>query len=288
MFRTLGALAEPPGASLQDLADLLELGALPPEDEHTDLFLFQLYPYASVYLGPEGKLGGEARDRVAGFFRALDIQPPPEPDRLAVMLAFYAELAESEADGTGRSAEGARRARRAWLWEHLLSWLPVYLDKLEELASPFYRGWGQVLTEALREAEADLEGDLPLPLHLREAGGLADPREEGAEAFLESLLSPVRSGLLLVGRDLETMARELELGLRKGERRFVLRSLLGQAPSDTLEGLSRKAELWQVRHLRRSLAPTIGRFWSQQAARSAELLEDLARSLPTDGLGVEG
>ena len=35
-------------------------------------------------------LGGEARDRIAGFWRALGLVPPPEPDHLAVMLGLYA------------------------------------------------------------------------------------------------------------------------------------------------------------------------------------------------------
>jgi hypothetical protein len=86
------------------VADLLDLGPLPGEAEYTELFLFQLTPYASVYLGPEGMLGGEALDRIAGFWRALQQEPPVEPDHLAVMLGFYARLME---EGHGRRFSGS-------------------------------------------------------------------------------------------------------------------------------------------------------------------------------------
>src|SRR3982750_3893746 len=96
LFRALAVIAEPPTTATEQVAAALGLG--PPADAsaYTELFLLQLYPYASVYLGAEGMLGGEARDRVAGFWRALGETPPVEPDHLAVMLALYARLVEME------------------------------------------------------------------------------------------------------------------------------------------------------------------------------------------------
>ena len=86
-------------------------------------------------------LGGEARDRIAGFWRALRQEAPSEPDHLAVMLAFYARLTEEEAGcREARTREALHRARKAFLWEHLLSWLPPYLAKVADLAPSFYGG----------------------------------------------------------------------------------------------------------------------------------------------------
>lgn len=84
LFRALGTLAEPPSPQTPEIGALLELGEAPAEGEYERLFLFQLYPYGSVYLGPEGHLGGDARDRIAGFWRALELEPPPEPDHLTL------------------------------------------------------------------------------------------------------------------------------------------------------------------------------------------------------------
>ncbi|HEX8421973.1 MAG TPA: hypothetical protein VF634_01095, partial [Pyrinomonadaceae bacterium] len=59
LFRALAVLAEPPVPESARVADALALGALPEASEYTEVFVFQLYPYASVYLGAEGMLGGE-------------------------------------------------------------------------------------------------------------------------------------------------------------------------------------------------------------------------------------
>lgn len=284
LFRTLGVLLEAPTARLEPLAQLLELGALPSVDEHARLFLFQLYPHAAVYLGNEGMLGGEAQDRITGFWRALALEPPEEPDHLTVMLACYAEICQrEEASAPGLARERLRLARGAWLWEHLLSWLPPYLEKLGELAPPFYRQWGDLLSSALVAEAEQLAPPDQLPLHLRAAEEFPDPREEGAEVFLHALLSPVRSGLLLTGSDLAEAARKLGLGLRKGERRFVLRSLLAQEPAEVLKWLAEDAERWQARHRERlAVFGQLNAFWAGRAAGTATMVRDLASSVPED------
>src|SRR3954454_16774590 len=130
LFRALAIFAEPPTVDAARVAEALGLGELPGADEYTEVFVFQLYSYASVYLGAKGMIGGEARDRVAGFWRALGQMPPAEPDHLSVMLALYARLVELEAEEPDeRRRESWRHARKAFLWEHLLSWVTVYLAK---------------------------------------------------------------------------------------------------------------------------------------------------------------
>ena len=240
----------------------------------------QLYPYASVYLGAEGKLGGEARDRIAGFWRALRMEPPPEPDNLAVLLALYASLLDLEAV----EPEPARRALRtescrALLWEHMLTWLPAFLHRLQGLPAPAYRAWAGLVERALLEEAARLPAPPAVPLHLRDAPGLADPRQEGGQAFLESLLAPARCGFIVLRADLAAAAAELGLALRQGERRYTLNALLGQDGPATLSWLARLAGSWALAHgeLPASLDP-VKRFWSGRAAAAAGLLRELAAS----------
>ena len=272
--------AEPVGEGSERVAEALELGPLPSESEYTDTFLFQLYPYASVYLGAEGMMGGEARDRVAGFWRALGFAPPAEPDHLSVMLALYAELAgleEKEPDEKMR--ERLRHARTAFLWEHLLSWLPVYLHKLSRIASPFYRKWGETLSAALVEELEAMDVPRQLPLQLRSQHCLFDPREQGAEEFLQSLLAPARSGMILTRADLSRAARSLGLGLRAGERKFALRSLFNQNPQGVMKWLLGEASEWREHH-RRSV-PTLGAIaaaWLEKTEKASVLLEELKLS----------
>ena len=275
LFRALAVLVEPPerpGAAR--VAEALGLGALPEASAYTELFVFQLYPYASVYVGAEGMLGGEARDRVAGFLAALGHEAPAEPDHLALLLGAYAGLSEIDDErGDGR----ARGARRALLWEHLLSWLPVYLDKVGRVAPRFYRSWAEMLRAALDAEAGEIGTQAELPLHLREAPALADPRESSPEEFLKSLLAPARSGLVIVRDDLARAARELGAGVRAGERLFALRSLLGQDAAGTLSWLAREAEDWHALHQQRRPAHgPVADWWAERAASTAKPLRELA------------
>ena len=275
LFRALAVLVESPGrAGVARVAGALGLGALPEASAYTELFVFQLYPYASVYVGAEGKLGGEARDRVAGFLAALGHEVPAEPDHLVLLLGVYAGLCEVERErGDGR----VRGARRAMLWEHLLSWLPVYLDKVERVGPRFYRSWAEMLRAALDAEAEELGPQAETPLHLREAPALADPREASSDEFLESLLAPARSGLLLVREDLSRAARELGAGLRAGERLFALRSLMGQDAAGTLNWLAREAEDWHTLHRQRLAAHgRVAEWWAGRAASTARLLRTLS------------
>ena len=57
-----------------------------------------------------------------------------------------------------------------------------------------------------------------LPAALREAPPLADPRTEGGQAFIASLLAPVRSGVILLRDDLVRLGEDTGLACRAGER----------------------------------------------------------------------
>jgi hypothetical protein len=225
-------------------------------------------------------LGGEARDRVAGFWRALHLVPPPEPDHLAALLGLYAALAERE-DAEPDSPRRLlwRQSRKALLWEHLASWLFPYLDKLREIAPPFYRGWGALLSEALCGAIEAIGPPDRLPLHLRCAPPLPDPRRDGGETFVQALLSSVRSGVILTKTDLSRAADDLALGLRMGERRFILTSLLGQDPSGVLEWLAAEATTWRSTHQARAgRLGDVAMFWAGRAGETAALLTHLKQS----------
>ena len=282
LLRALAALSEPPGAGHARIAAALDLPA-PSAADHTDLFGLQLVPYASVHLGAEGMIGGEARDRIAGFWRALGLVPPAEPDHLAALLGLYAALADDErAQSAGARAALRRQARAALLHEHLLSWLDPWLAKLAGIAPPAYAAWGELLADALRaEAAALLDGGEPLPAHLRAAPPLAPPERTGGQAFLDALLAPARSGLVLVRDDLARAARELGLGARIAERRYVLRHLLAQDPARTLGWLQDEAE----RAARRPPAvagPATAAHWKDRAAATADVLGAARAAMTTE------
>jgi hypothetical protein len=90
----------------------------------------------------------------------------------------------------------------------------------------------------------------------------------GGAVFLKQLLAPARTGLIITRDDLRDAARELGLGLRVAERRYVLEGMFGQDAAAILEWLSVYAAQWSERHE--------SEFWRRRAARSGALLRDAA------------
>jgi hypothetical protein len=279
LFRALGALCEAPDPAHSRLADALGLSGRPDPGDHTELFVLQLVPYASVYLSPDGMLGGETADRVAGFWRALHVTPPPEPDHLAALLGLYATLAEHEhADPDPPRAALWHHARHALLWEHLLTWLPPYTAAAAQAAAPFYAAWARLLAAALHAEAQVLSAPRSPALHLRERPSPPDT-DAGLDPLVRALLAPARSGLLLTRADLVRGAHGTGLAPRAGERAFVLRSLLGQDPTATLGWLVAEADRWAERH--RAAEPVLGdvaRAWRTRAEATRAALTRAQRT----------
>jgi len=281
LFRALAIFAEPPTMKAARAAEALELGELPTADEYTELFDFQLYPYASVYLGAEGMIGGEARDRVAGFWRGLGEVPPAEPDHLSVMLALYARLVELEAEEQDeKRRESWHSARKAFLWEHLLSWLIVYLTKLLGTVVGFYSRWGAMLLRALMGEIMAVGEQERRPLQLRESLALIDPRSGTGAEFLQSILTPVRSGMIITRADLTGAARKLNLGLRRAERKFMLKSLFAQDANAVFDWLIAETATWVQHHQgsKGGMFGEISRAWEEKTHSAAALLKELKLS----------
>lgn len=281
LFRALGAICEPPEQRHAAIAEALGLPSGPADGDYADVFLFSAYPYASVYLGEHGMLGGEARDRVAGFWRALGIAPPAEPDHIAALLGLYAALIEAEetAPDAARSAL-CRSSRKALLWEHLLSWLPPYLAKVVELAPPYYAAWARLLDASLSDEANELGEQAELPLQLRASPGLPEPDAQGT-AWTEALLSAVRTGIVLTRADLRRGARELGLGSRVAERSFMLRSMLDQDAPATAAWLATEASRWTARHqAHEAILGRVATFWQTRAEATSAALRALELAVP--------
>jgi len=278
LLRALGAVPDSPAAAR---AVGPALGLDPVCDAgHTDAFVLNCPPYASIYLGPQGAIGGEAADRAAGFWRAIGIAPPAEPDHLAALLGLYARLGEAAA-GARRPATAAALAqsRAALFWEHLWPWLPVYLDAVTDLAVPSLTGWADLARRALAAEFGDLPPCPRRPLALRAAPPGARPGTGSARSpapeltdLVELLTTPVRSGLILTRRRLAEGAARAGVGFRIGERRFALRAMLEQDPHATVGWLAGEAGRWQQRHRDRAPGDEVTGWWAARAAATGQVL----------------
>lgn len=275
LLRALGALCEAPDPGHASIAAALGLRLPHRPADRTATFLFQVYPYASVHVGVEGMRGGEAVDRVAGFWRAVGLVPPAEPDHLAALLGLAASLAELEAWEADPARRVLRReARAALLWEHLLSWVVPFLRATATVGTEFHARWASLVEAALLDDARSL-GEPPtrLPAHLRAAPRF--PEADELDELLVATLAPVRSGMVLSREDLLRAGRDVGVGIRIGERRFILRSMLSQDPTGTLRWLADEAARWAEIHAGTGagLGPT-ALFWEERArAAEARFLE---------------
>jgi hypothetical protein len=275
LLRALGAVADDPaGARTACVA----LGLPEPgRAEHTEVFVLNCPPYASVYLGAEGGLGGDAADRVAGFWRAIGVAPPAEPDHLTALLSLYASLGEAARDGrVTATADALTRARQALFWEHVWPWLPGYLLAVAGLRAPALGGWADLAWRAIKDERAAHPGGW-LPLALRAAPGPAGAGDS-LEVMLDTLTTPVRSGFVLTRHGLAAGAAAIGAGHRIGERRFALRAMLEQAPADTLAWLQAQARLWRHRHTVRAPGDPVQRWWADRAGHTGRLLGRAGRA----------
>ncbi len=279
LLRALGSLAALHTDAAAGIAAALDLAPWT-RAEHTLLFVLELPPYASIHLGPEGKLGGEGADRVAGCWRALGMSPPADADHLANVLGLYAELGEAaEACRTPAARALLDHVRESVLWEHLWSWVPGYLDAVKRV-SPEAGGWSRLVTAALSREVGSSAAPHDVPLALR-AAPPAVTAEMSLGDLLDALTTPVRSGFVLTQGDLAGAAGLAGVGLRRGERRFALRAMLEQDGVATLRSLSDHAHRWAALHATR---PTVvadphldpSRWWASRAATSASVLRRLA------------
>ncbi|MGC8471686.1 MAG: TorD/DmsD family molecular chaperone [Acidimicrobiales bacterium] len=276
LARTLAASVRSP---LDDGAcRLLGLPAPPGAAEHTRVFVLETHPYASVHLGEEGMIGGDAGDRVAGFWRALGMVPPAEADHLGALLDLYARLGDEELalSHNDRRQAAVASARAALLWEHLAPWVPVYLATVDRLGDGFHAAWASLAAGVL-SAEADAlapRAELPTALAVAPPPLAVTSRRE----LLDAVLAPVRSGVVITQADLSRAGRDLGLGVRRGERRFALEGLLDQDPAAVLAWLAALAAEWSSLHRRwhcGALEP-VGRWWAARARASAAALDDAA------------
>jgi hypothetical protein len=274
LLRALGAVPDSPAAA-RGMGPALGLDQVS-DAEHTDAFVLNCPPYAAIYLGPEGAIGGEGADRVAGFWRAIGITPPAEPDHLAALLGLYARLGEAMTEAR-RPATGdaLARSQAVLFWEHLWPWLPAYLGAVTDLAVPSLTGWAGLARRALAAEYARQPPCPRRPLALRTAPPGARPGVSLA-GLVELLTVPVRGGLILTRRRLAEGAGQAGVGFRIGERRFALRAMLEQDPRATLGWLAGEAARWQQRHDDRAPGDQITGWWAARAARAGRVLRDYA------------
>lgn len=290
------AFLRPPDEEMLELASnlLSSSGLSANAEEHTWLFEFNVYPYASVYLDPSGMLNAPWSDFVAGVYGALELELSLEaglaaPDHLSAQLEALATLLERETSSDEMGAERARHAQKTLLAEHLLPWLPTFSLAVNRLNTGLYGKLTALTLElAINHLEALIGASELSPFSFPAAENGLEEEMKAREA-LSTFIVPARSGMFLSREDVMRLGRSLDLPVRFAERAFMLEQLaLAAADAERLgafflefgrEAGRQLAALAMLQQNRMQLAP----LWEAQcelirvsAERLAQLQQDIS------------
>lgn len=216
-----------------EIADVLGCNGVSSGDLY-QAFIKDLPPFASIYLSGDGNIGGEPRSVIAGFYRALSQPIPSDPDHLSNLLSLLAGILNAQAESAGtqspEKAESVNRAKLVILSDHILSWLPAYLLRANEVFPSALENWVAVTMDLLAVLSNEILNDI----------GQADPAvsfdiaRNDVDQIVSFVTSPGRSGIIVTQSDIEEISRALDLPLRVGRKRFILEDLFAISSRDVL------------------------------------------------------
>lgn len=229
--RALPPLAErlPPAPDLDALAA-----------DHYALFGHEVFPFAGVFMGETGLVGeGAAAGVLRAAYGVVGVPVPEDPsvDHLGQGLRCLAILLDAEREGRAHADEVDVRTLERWqqrvLDEALLPWMPPLMSALAVQPASLWTRVIEMAIGVLAQHRAQLAG-LPqvtgsLAAAARGVEAVLDDPRTGLVKVAEALVTPIRSGVYLARRDVETVARRCELPCGFGARHGMLERLMRSA-----------------------------------------------------------
>ncbi|HEX6304953.1 MAG TPA: molecular chaperone TorD family protein [Anaerolineales bacterium] len=264
--------------------------------DHYELFGFNVFPYASVFLDESATLGGRVTQNILSVYHKSGFDVPLESesaDHIALQLQFLAFLsaAEGEAleDGLVQVALSINQLQRQFMDEHLLTWLPAFVLAIRQQQDVFHSNLADLTLEMVLHHRADLGNDLLAPetsFSLPPAPDLLADQKTGLKEIAAYLVIPAYSGLYLSRRDITRLARSQLLPRGFGSRQQMLTNLLrSSADYDhvpaLLEDIRALVAVWMQSY--QSLAGSgAGRFaivWQDRLESTDRLLSFLNKAI---------
>lgn len=214
--------------SIPDSIDFDEAAA-----SHQQIFGFNVFPYASVYLDIPVRLGGDVTQVVEQLYRQDHFFPDlssESADHISCEMDYLAHLSRLEA-GTGEQwAEQDRmrihRRMRSFLRGHLLWWLPVYVLAVKRQEERFYENLASLTLDLVFDHwhsinEAGKSDSYTLP----EVTSILDDEKTGLREIAAYLTTPAWSGIYLSRREINRIARSENVPHGFGDRQTILTNL---------------------------------------------------------------
>jgi TorA maturation chaperone TorD len=298
---------------LPQVASIDEFCATLPVDYHADqaaaayqqLFGRNVFPYQSVFLDPAFLLGGAESSQVAERYAEAGYPvdaAASEPDHIGYEIGLLAFLCGAEADaladGQARAARHARRLQQTFLDEHLLWWLPVFVQAVCNQQDAFYAAVA-AMTQALvvahrQEIDDGRSSDAPLPSsRLPVCPDPLDAPDAGLQEIAAFLATPACAGVYLSRADIARLARACDLPCGFGDRRQMLTNFLraaaefdsvAAATGALLAAAAEDATAYAGYAAHGAPFAAIGRGWLGRVATLRTMLARIAAAQPADPL----
>lgn len=232
------------------------------------LLVSELPPFASIYLSLDGNIGGESQAEIAGFYRAISVKVPPNPDYLSSLLYLLGQIIKKEAevvDGETARSRAIEIAKLTLLRQHIAPWLVPYLLRAEQIAGADASVWIALTLDLI--ASILESSEVPTPKQPIDEDLDQSQIESFANSveFIDWITSPLLSGVIVAPSDLVSIAKSLGLATRIGRKRFVLEGLFQQGGRELLAAIGQFVAEQGDLYLSRSSEFEVLQSWSKRA-----------------------
>ena len=233
-----------------------------------NLLISELPPFASIYLSLDGNIGGESQAEIAGFYRAISVKVPPNPDYLSSMLYLLGQIITKEAelsDNETPRLKAIEAAKLTLMQQHLAPWLVPYLMRAEQIAGSDASVWVALTLDLIASILESSEFSFQRQTIYSDLDQSQIESFANSVEFIDWITSPRLSGVILAPSDLVKIAKSLGLATRIGRKRFVLEGLFQQGGRDLLVSVGKFVAEQRNIHLSRSSEFLVLQPWYQRA-----------------------
>jgi len=260
--------------------------------EHYQLFIHNVFPYETIFLGDDGLLGGTITEKVAAFYRRIGFQSASDEsaDHISSELEAMAYLCFAELDAVEdhipHQIHRIHQLQRRLLDEHLLRWLPAFVIAVEQQTHTVYTEIVRQSFDLVCKHRLQLGDDLMAAtdtFSLAEPFDLLDNEKTSLRDIARYLLTPAHTGFFLSIDDIRGIGAAFRVPHGFGKRQQILTNLLRTASDydvfpDVIQQFKQIAAGWQAQFSAMQALPTqIQRVWISRLEATDALLDQIER-----------
>lgn len=240
-----------------------------------NIFGFNVFPFASIFLDASGLLGGATTAAVSQHYQQGGFSVQSDADHIGHELNFLAYLCQIEyaalADGTTAVLSQIHHIQNNFIQQHFLRWLPVFTLAVQRSDDLFFAAVVD-LTLSLVVDHGETVQELVIG---ENEAAVPNPQAAICKNILENdktslkeiaryLTTPAHSGIYLSRDTISALARKLSLPRGFGSRQQMLLNLIRAAAEyDLLPQLmivlETETAVWQTAYLNQQIAlPPLG------------------------------